>query len=443
MEVWDSGCERIGRVMQTWIDDYMHLQPYSAEISNHRDGVSELEHVDTRRHKQVSSQWSVWRHHWRDGIHWFNRPVNGEEVAEIVRGGQGFQTRNKRSSGAAPTDSGAATPDRFGKLGGNPFNDILLVLDVAAESNDAISDFSRLYRALASSLFWAHAGCPPPADWWDILVVKLTAPRKNQDGERVAPLICSYSGNAGLSLYLSQIVANELARTPLSDLSVEQRLNHLTPEEQWNALGDVLSHDRLATVKSKIDSILTIDGKAARPAARVNQCYRILTPDEYEEWNQRRLDLCHSRRSELMPPDHSATVDLAADRDCLRMLKELLGEALCSKSPEHGLDVAERLVLWCLCVENALQTEIARRINRDPGQVTRTKDRTIRKVSGYIASRLQQQDSFATACRDCLETLRLKGLDGLLTETLQDAFILDESDDVIPRNREQGRGGQS
>lgn len=396
----ESASTALGDRVMAWIMDYTRRWYPPVDP---RDSAEEVQARAERLDRQIRKVWNVLRHHWYSSLDFFAEdPQHWLEIAEIVLNGEGFKRRGKKSPPTTTDmqedngedednlDDGSEDDDRadekFGRLGGNPIRDILLVDAMLDNSTAAYMDFLAEYRPLAIISFRKIWHVPPDDQWWDDFASHLLVQHSDQDRTKPSKL-GTYAGLSGLRPWLATALIRRAMRFRKTDLF------------EGPALDDLPEPDRTG-------------------------------------WSAHRLE-----------PASDLVVEF---RDCRNKLVQLVVEALhntesaCVGAPgdkprRTKLKPAEKLVLWMIHVDRLMQNAIAALIETPEHKVTRRKQAGLRRLRTYIQFRLRQEDRFAFGCRDCLDSLGGKlPLEKLLDIAVSETFeliMIDGVREVVARDQ--------
>jgi hypothetical protein len=448
MQDWNAGCRRLGTVIMA------QIREFKSSLETTRSAVSSAQNPATRTaapsdsaiteetSEVVLKVWHVWKHHWKDAIRAASgQPQDGLDVLRQIKAGRGFRERRGNET-TMDSDQTAATR-RFGRLGGDPINDTLLVDAVVIDRDArAIQRLRDQYRALAlqiarqkgfqiasASSRSSPDGDSPvgltherilDSDWWDMLIADLVS----------SGALNEYSGESGLSVYLGVSITRKLMRPPRHSLRVPEELQHLEPSTQWEALGFALSPERLAEVECALDRWACENQRTLTPDLRVRRAGALLTADEFQGWQSRLSGIRGQRLQHLSRPEPAKNpVEVA---ECRGILTRLFQEAI------NRLASRERQVLLH-SLQGQMGKAIAGLLGIHPGNVSRTLQSTIQSLRETMQNVLSDESDFATDCRECVSLLVVGGMDQL-AETLIAAL---DPTPVSTSAGKTGRGAES
>lgn len=429
MSSLDAACKALGDEIVDWIKNYTKAFYSDSETREAGDDAE-----SERRERQILKVWSVLRHHWKEGIEFFDSLDNSKrpwsDIAQFVRDGRGFKKKNKRSDDSENVghrDSGFEM--RLSRLGGNPIRDILLVDSMVDGNSEAITLFQQEYRNLAERIYFKYRKRKPDHHWWDTLSVDLMYLRQ-EDDDAQPRRIGRYSGGSGLSRLVTTSVSRSVKRRTKKE-PIPDQLQHLTPGEQLHDLRKVISSERFAELVTQIASRVKASKKQPTLAQIVENAWLVLTNQEFLEWERIKDDHIEQKKAEIIDRTPPTQPDVMSEgKECRNKLKRLLVEAVCNTEriaePDSGtvtaLNDEERLVLWMVHAEKQLQKEVARHLHLERYTVSRLRKTALRRITEFIAYRMSQNDEFAKGCRACRDELFSVPLEDLLAEAVTESF---------------------
>tara|TARA_R100001132_G_scaffold8785_1_gene8392 strand:+ start:1949 stop:3187 length:1239 start_codon:yes stop_codon:yes gene_type:complete len=365
--------ERILMRISVWVEEYTQLffeKPWSTESGSYEDSSFI---------RWAEKLWNVWKYHWESAQKTAKRnkiDIDLFEVAEMVHLETGYTGE--------------------GKLGGNPFRDILLVDAINQGEQLAFTFFYEDYLGLAMKIKLTE-------DCWHDFYVSHVIDRKGESG---LPAIANYDGKAGLARWVDKSAirfhSNQVRRFR------RKQGNSITPSEKLEILLSLCTGEQIRAYEEYYEINSPDRKKLIAIKIRLEWLTQQVTQEQKLKYhkilgeltaNQQYQD--HQESSQSNSSEESSAPTDDKRNECLAMLGRIVLNLI------NSFSVKDTLIFKLQLLDGLKQEEIGRIVGKDKGQISRDLKRMKLELLKKLASYTPEAPGKKEKYEQCLELLTL------------------------------------